>query len=590
MKLHFCIILLTFLTFTSTAQPLATDFTITNALNDEEVELYANYLNQGKTVVIYIFFTNCPPCNSIASLVADLYLDWGNGMGDVEFIALSTKMYDSNGDVAVYHDSKNYPFPGAGYDGGGWDAANIYTDGTFGFYLGTPTFIVIAPDGTVNYDVRGSSRPETIEMVDQAIADTGAEKLDNVFALSGNVSFNGEGVAGTRISIIEANNGGVATNNEGAFNLSGILFDDETYHLNASKNTSPLNGVSTLDMILITKHILGIEHFDDPLQYIAADVNRSGHISTLDIIKIRKIILNIDQNFSDNTSWRFIPKDAVISNQNEPFVEFENHETTGIAFDVNSDLSSFEFEAVKVGDVDYSANPARLLTAGDRTGKAFDLVSQNQVLETGKWYEIDLKTSESLDLAGYQMTIEFDPAILEWVRATEGDLENHSLEQFNLKNVEQGWLSTNWVKATGQYLPKGASIMKLHFIAQNEAQLKDVLAITSSKTKAEIYTSKGDIMDLQLTFDGPTVEQDLQLFPNPLKDISQVVYYLKESTPVQLTILNAKGQLLKVILDEEQGVGWQSIDVENMGLARGMYWIRLNKGKDAVESLSFMVY
>ncbi|MBK9106499.1 MAG: redoxin domain-containing protein [Saprospiraceae bacterium] len=46
----------------------APDFTVTD-IHGQVHHLYADYLNQGKTVVIKIFFTTCPPCNSIAPLM-----------------------------------------------------------------------------------------------------------------------------------------------------------------------------------------------------------------------------------------------------------------------------------------------------------------------------------------------------------------------------------------------------------------------------------------------------------------------------------------------------------------------------------------
>jgi thiol-disulfide isomerase/thioredoxin len=43
----------------------APDFTVTD-INDIEHTLYADYLNQGKSVLIEVFFTTCPPCSTYA--------------------------------------------------------------------------------------------------------------------------------------------------------------------------------------------------------------------------------------------------------------------------------------------------------------------------------------------------------------------------------------------------------------------------------------------------------------------------------------------------------------------------------------------
>ncbi len=68
----------------------APDFTVTDT--DGQVHhLYADYLNQGKTVMIKIFFTTCPPCNSIAPQMEPFYKEWGAGQNDVEFFEMTDK-------------------------------------------------------------------------------------------------------------------------------------------------------------------------------------------------------------------------------------------------------------------------------------------------------------------------------------------------------------------------------------------------------------------------------------------------------------------------------------------------------------------
>ncbi|MCB0545841.1 MAG: hypothetical protein KDC70_20100, partial [Saprospiraceae bacterium] len=82
---------------------------------------------------------------------------------------------------------------------------------------------------------------------------------------------------------------------------------------------NPLNGVSTYDLVLISKHILGLKAFDSPYKWIAADVNKTNSITSLDVAEIRKLILGIYSEFPNNTSWRFIDKDYSFPNPSNPF-------------------------------------------------------------------------------------------------------------------------------------------------------------------------------------------------------------------------------------------------------------------------------
>jgi hypothetical protein len=54
-----------------------------------------------------------------------------------------------------------------------------------------------------------------------------------------------------------------------------------------------LNGVSTFDLVLIQRHILGVQLLDSPYKMIAADANNSQTITTSDIIMLRRLILSI---------------------------------------------------------------------------------------------------------------------------------------------------------------------------------------------------------------------------------------------------------------------------------------------------------
>lgn len=74
---------------------------------------------------------------------------------------------------------------------------------------------------------------------------------------------------------------------------------------------APSNGVTTWDLVLISRHILGVQLLGSPYKIIAADANANQSVTTLDMVAIRKIILQLESEFPDNTSWRFVDKDFV---------------------------------------------------------------------------------------------------------------------------------------------------------------------------------------------------------------------------------------------------------------------------------------
>ncbi len=85
------------------------------------------------------------------------------------------------------------------------------------------------------------------------------------------------------------------------------------------KNDDPLNGVSTFDLVLINRHILGLQPLGSPYKMIAADANASRSITTFDIVEFRKLILGIYTALPNNTSWRFVDKDFQFPDPSNPF-------------------------------------------------------------------------------------------------------------------------------------------------------------------------------------------------------------------------------------------------------------------------------
>ena len=107
-------------------------------------------------------------------------------------------------------------------------------------------------------------------------------------------------------------------------------------------------GVSTIDLILIQKHILGIAPFENEAQLLAADVNNTRTITVKDLLDLQKIILGKTNFFPGNTSWRFFPKHWLEEGFDWKNLNIGHHLRFDPKFFVDD---SYEFIAIKVGDV-----------------------------------------------------------------------------------------------------------------------------------------------------------------------------------------------------------------------------------------------
>ncbi len=135
------------------------------------------------------------------------------------------------------------------------------------------------------------------------------------------------------------------------------------YTLKPHTNANWLNGVSTFDLVLISKHILGLSPFDTPFKQIAADANHSGSVTTFDIVQLRKLILGFSDTITGNTSWRFADADYVFPNPSDPFASVFPEQKVFNGLTAN--LIEQDFVGIKIGDLNHSADPADAFQPAD---------------------------------------------------------------------------------------------------------------------------------------------------------------------------------------------------------------------------------
>ncbi len=165
-----------------------------------------------------------------------------------------------------------------------------------------------------------------------------------ITCLGANLSVDGQEVqlSGTNINDMIA-----VTDIDGNYSFDNLPAGDD-YTLTVERDGLALNGVTTFDLFLLTQHVLGIQSFPTPFHFLAADVNNSGTVSTLDMVFIRKVILGIDSVFPNVPAFRFATSDFDPSNGTG---------TVGgaTAVDLQAD-ATFDFVQVKAGDLNGSAS------------------------------------------------------------------------------------------------------------------------------------------------------------------------------------------------------------------------------------------
>lgn len=360
------------------------------------------------------------------------------------------------------------------------------------------------------------------------------------------------------------------TQNDGTFSTNVPVNED--YTITPIKDDNPLNGVSTYDLVLITKHILGVNPLNSPYKLIAADVNKSGTITTFDLVTLRKLILFVVDEFPNNTSWRFIPTDFDFANPANPF-ETSFPEVININ-NIANNVPNADFVAIKVGDVNNNAS----LSAGldDRNATETFVFQTNDIsLKAGETYTVDFSAKE-LAILGYQFTMDFDQEALDFVEILPGQANT---ENFGLNLLEEGVITSSWHNGDITKINARDILFSLVFTAKLDAQLSDLMNLNSSYTQAEAYNSKGEIVDIELEFNGVSNTNQFELYqnsPNPFNGNTKIAFQLPTPSTATLTISDVNGKVVEVIKgDYSKGYNEINIDQKSLG-ANGVFYYQLD--------------
>ncbi len=360
---------------------------------------------------------------------------------------------------------------------------------------------------------------------------------------------------------------GQMTGAEGNYAFPGLAVG-HNYSVTPEKDGDYLNGVTTFDLVLMSKHILNVQTLNTPYKMIAADVNKSGTITTFDMVELRKLILFIDTEFQNNTSWRFVDADFVFPNAANPFqTAFPE------VFNVN-ELSGEEvgdFVAVKVGDVNCSAQVNPFTGSGDDRSANGEVVFgvKDQALVAGETYTVDFTAADFADVVGYQFSLAFDNNVVEFVDV-ETSLEGLSENNFGMSFVNEGVITTSWNSIEAVSLDADAKVFSMTFVAKSNAQLSEVLAVNSRYTKAEAYDNDVNLMNIGLSFNGATaVAGEFELYqnqPNPFKAETVIGFNLPEAGFASLTVFDVSGKLLHRV-EGDFAKGYNQVNLNRSDLA-----------------------
>gem|GEM_PF-3020839 len=383
-------------------------------------------------------------------------------------------------------------------------------------------------------------------------------------------------VKGIKVSLADPSNTMWAESDEtGNFMIDNVLPMGD-YQLKPQKNDEWQNGISTIDLVMIQRHILNAAKLNSPYKLIAADANNDQKISASDLVALRKLILGLETEINGNTSWRFVPKTFLFADPSQPWPFAEVVELNDI--DVN--LMNNDFIAIKTGDVNGTvSNTISQKAADTRTRNYADIVFKDQYFEAGRYVNVPVTLDHNGSFTAIQTGLKIDTRHLEFAGIMD---ESIVLPKESYRyDLSTGMLYIAHLESSPLNLRPGAVLFILQFKTLESGKLSKALSLDATvfenflvdENIAPVYLNARMSDDLEAL----TVNQNT---PNPFAEYTEVKYFIADDGMVEITIYDNAGiKIFNQVRHCNAGVNQLRIDREQLGDKRGVFFLHIATGE-----------
>lgn len=364
---------------------------------------------------------------------------------------------------------------------------------------------------------------------------------------------------------------GLLTTNQNGSYIFDQLPAGYDYTLEPAPESACIEGVSTLDLVFIQRHILGLELLDSPYKMIAADANNTNSISAADILEIRKLVLGVNQEYPNSDCWKSIRKSHTFDNPYAPW----DYESSYTFNNMSQDQLNKDFYLIKTGDVNRSYTPLQADPPLD-TRTTTGLVIEDRYLQKDQVDLIPVYADDFDYLMGLQFTLSTIPE-LEILDLASGSLnikpENRMLNSGDLQSMTFSWNTLE--NAT---IDEDEPLFFVQLKANKAIKISDALRMGSEITKAVLVR---DLEEAPLSLSFRSDENNLfsykleQNEPNPFDGKTTVRFEIPVDQQITLTVFDTDGKVVKEYNNWMQK-GKHEIIVTNEDLqANGIYYYTL---------------
>lgn len=384
----------------------------------------------------------------------------------------------------------------------------------------------------------------------------------------------------TEISTIQVDDNGI-------FEYDSFI-NDHRYNIKPVREGDWLNGVTTLDMVMIQRHILDMQPFTSHGQFLAADANNDGRVTASDITEIRKLILGLEMTLRKSSSWKFILDNGMTTSD-----PWSLPAMADILAQAN-EQHHFNFKGIKTGDVNHSA----LVNLGSQNTQtrttATQLWVENITVKAGVEVKIPVRLTHISELYGIQYGISLhEGAVIKEIKGGVLDVNRHHYHQWI--SEEGKGLNFSFHNETAINTKEGEVIMEWVLIPALDGMLSDFITWNHS-FPSEVVTNPDQASPVGWRIQepqehSPSEQLSLMVYqnvPNPFSHLTEISFYVPQDEVIDMTISDLKGHIIHQQKTEVRA-GHHSlpVSIEDLGGQRGIFVVTFTTSQET-QSIKIM--
>ena len=257
---------------------------------------------------------------------------------------------NTNGTYVAYSDSDVLKLATA--NGDNWDIETVLDAESQSMTLRNQTSMDIDDEGyfhlsTYRADVTATAGGRIMYITNKTLPDGGMMQAQMV---TKNISFDIKDSQGNNLpmaDIVLTSSDGETTINQMAFGqyaLEALETSEDQIQVCVSLNTPAIDGLSSVDVVRGLRIVLGLVE-PCPENLIAADVDESGSVSSVDLVQMINVLIGRNEAYSNNPSWVFMINDEL---------------STCKSYTLSTLPNSLEITGIKKGNIECVDTPINL--------------------------------------------------------------------------------------------------------------------------------------------------------------------------------------------------------------------------------------